>query len=120
MLLVKRKLPVLLPLVLEHFVLEASLLLEFNHEFALALRCVRLNHVMVVAAGAVLISIVELRGVLSEHLFTLFAGKDNLRVLRDFVVLGLSVALGAVEPQLATLSSDLHLGVQNVFAHPFL
>lgn len=33
------------------------------------------------------------------------------------MVLRLGVALGAVEPFLAALSTNLHLGVQNVFAH---
>jgi len=68
--------------------------------------------------GAVFVTLVEfLRDIFTEDLLALFAGKDNLGALHDFMILGLHVALGAVKPLFAALSTDLHLGVQNVFAH---
>ena len=68
----------------------------------------------------IFIGIVEFCSVLAEDFLALFAGQDDLSVLVDLVVLALSMALGAVEPELAALGSDLDLGVQNVFAHSFL
>jgi hypothetical protein len=68
--------------------------------------------------GAIFVSIFEFAGVLAEHLLALFACKDDLSRLEDFVILLLSVALGTVEPELAALCADLNLSVQNVFAHP--
>ena len=62
--------------------------------------------------GAVFVALVEfLRDVLAEDLLALFTGKDNLGALHDFMIFALQVALGAVEPLFAALSTDLHLGV---------
>lgn len=66
---------------------------------------------------AVLVSVVEYGHVLAEHLLALFAGKYDLRVLEDVVVLCLCVTLCAVKPLLAALGADLNLSVQNVLAH---
>ena len=67
---------------------------------------------------AVLIALVELPGdVLAEYFLAFFAGKDNFGALHNFVVFALHVALGTVKPLFATLGTDLHLSVQNVFAH---
>ena len=70
--------------------------------------------------GAVFISIFEFAGVLAEYLLALFACKNDLGGLEDLVILCLGVALGAVEPLLAALCTNLHLSIQNVFAHSCL
>jgi hypothetical protein len=67
--------------------------------------------------GAVFVGIIEYGHVFPENLLALLAGHHDLGVLEDFVVLALGVALGAVEPEFAALGPDLHLRVQNVFAH---
>lgn len=67
--------------------------------------------------GAIFVSIFELAGILTEDLLALFACKDDLGGLEDFVILILCVAFGAVEPQFAALGTDLDLSIQNVFAH---
>ncbi len=69
---------------------------------------------------AVFVGVFEFAGILAEYLLALFAGEDDLGGLEDLVVLRLRVALGAVEPEFAALGADLHLSIQNVFAHLFL
>ena len=119
---------VLLSFILEHFVFESTFLFKFDDEFALVLRCLSWNHVMIITSrfescywclpGAIFVALVEfLRDVLTENLLALFACEDNLGALHDLVIFGLHVALGAVKPLFAALSTDLNLGVQNVFAH---
>ena len=113
---------ILLSVVLEHLVLETTLLLEFYHQLALVIRGFCWHHVVVVTSsnmksmtclpGAVFVALVQFLGhVLAEDLLALFAGKDNFGALHDFVVLGLQVALRTVEPLLAAAGADLHLGV---------
>lgn len=60
---------------------------------------------MIVAAGTVLIRLLPLRHVLPKHLPTLLAAEDHFIGLQDWVVGGFLVALTAVEPTLAALST---------------
>ena len=47
---------------------------------------------------AVFITLVEFGHVFAEDLLAFFAGHDDFRRLHDFMVLGLRVALGTIEP----------------------
>ena len=63
------------------------------------------------------VSLLVFFDLLSENLLAFFAGHDQLGGGLKFVVLGVLVALGAVEPLLAAWSTEGDLGIENVFAH---
>lgn len=71
---------------------------------------------MVVAVWTVLVALFILCGIFPEALLALLAGEDHVVVLSERVVGGFTVAVGAVEPFLATGGADRDLGVENVFA----
>jgi hypothetical protein len=101
---------------------ESPFLFELNDQLTLVLRCLSLDHVVIVASKefdrinighvlflpwAVFVALVKLvLGVLAEDLFALFASEDNLLASEQLVVLGLHVALGAVEPLFAALGAN--------------
>ena len=67
---------------------------------------------------AVLVGIVHFFGVLlSKNFLALLASHDDLSCSENFMILSFHVADWAVKPQFAALGSDLHLSVENVFAH---
>ena len=61
-----------------------------------------IKNVVVVAMWAVLVGILKLTRILSEALLALLARENHLEALQQLVVLLLLVALGAIEPFLAT------------------
>lgn len=78
--------------------LESALLLEFYHQFALVLRGLSRDHVVIIASrlilvldfflpGAIFVSIVEFGHVFAEDFLALFACKDDLCVLDNIVIL---------------------------------
>ena len=71
---------------------------------------------MVVTVRTILVTLFVRRHVLPKRLSTLFAHEHHLSRLREPVRLRLGVALGAVEPLLATRRTNRHLRVQDVFA----
>ena len=74
------------------------------------------THVVVVAVGTVLVALLVIAHVLAERLLALLAEEGHLGRFAEAVVLGLGVALGAVEPLFAAGGADGDLGVENVFA----
>ena len=72
---------------------------------------------MVVAVGAVLVSLLELTDLLAEGALALLAEEYELECGNQLVILGLRVALRTVEPFLAAGGTDRHLRVQNMLAH---
>jgi len=75
-----------------------------------------MTHIMVITMGAIFIAFLVRRHVLPERFFTLLAHERHFRCLRQLVVLRLSVAFGAVEPQFAAGCTDRHLCIQDVLA----
>ena len=98
----------LLSVILEQLILVAFLLLEFDDEFAGLLWGLGLDDEVVVAVGAVLVSLFELGDIFSKSLLALLAGHYKLHSFHEFVVLTehVFVALGAVEPFLAAGGAD--------------
>ena len=114
--------PLWLPLVLHDLVLVTGLHLKAYLEVALGLWGLCLDYEVVVAVGAVLVSLFEFLDGLAEDLLALLAGEDEFHGLLQFMVAFLAfpvlcVALRAVEPHLAAGGSDGYLGVQNMLAH---
>ncbi len=71
---------------------------------------------MIIAMWAELVALLVVGHVFAECLFAFLAQEVHLHRLLELVVLRLRVALGAIEPLLATWSADGDLCVQNVFA----
>lgn len=71
---------------------------------------------MVVAVGAVLVTLLVRRHIFAKSLFTLLADEDHLSCFCKLVLLRLCVTLGAVIPLLAAWCSDGDLGIKDVFA----
>lgn len=86
------------PLVPEHLVVHPHVLALHGKG---SLGCLRINHEVVVAVGAVFVAFLELLGVFSEALLALLASKHHLEGLLELMRLLFVVALGAVEPLLA-------------------
>jgi hypothetical protein len=77
------------------------------------------THEVVVTVRAVLIALIELRGVFPEGFLALFTHECHLRRLRKPVGLCFCVAFGAIEPLLAAGRADGNLGIQDVLAIVF-
>jgi hypothetical protein len=73
-------------------------------------------HIMIITMWTVLIALIVLRHILPKSFLAFLASKRHLRGLRQLMILGFGVALGAVVPLLAAWSANRHLRVQNVFA----
>jgi len=66
-----------------------------------SLRCLRVQHIMIIAVGAVLVAFLVRSHILPECLFALLAHECHLGRPREGVGLLLSVTFRTVEPQLA-------------------
>lgn len=74
------------------------------------------THVVIIAMRAVLVALIIFSHVLSESLLALFADKDHLSGLCEWMRLCLCMAFGAVVPLFAARSSDGDLCIQDVLA----
>jgi hypothetical protein len=75
------------------------------------------DHKVIIAVRAVLVTLVELRRVLPETLLALFTGEYHFGGFGERVGFLFEVAFGAVEPFSAAGRADGYLGVEDVFAH---
>ena len=78
-----------------------------------------IEHVLIIAVGAVFIRLFESDDVLPKHLSAFLAGKCHLSGLLESVVRHFVMAVGALEPFLAAGRSDGSLDIENMLAHIF-
>jgi hypothetical protein len=71
----------------------------------------RWAHVVIIAMRAVLIALLIYSHVFAESFFALFTHEGHFRCPYQWMRLCLGVTLGAVEPLLATRSTDGNLGI---------
>ena len=74
------------------------------------------THKVIVTVRAVLITLIELRGIFPEGFLALLTDKRHLGRLCEPVGLRFGVAFGAIEPLLAAGRADGNLGIQDVLA----
>lgn len=75
-----------------------------------------MTHVVVIAVRAVLVTFLVVHHVFPERFLAFLAHEGHLVRLPQPMVLAFSMTFGAIEPLLATWSSNGNLSVQNMFA----
>lgn len=113
---VKERPPVIYshPLIFQHSRVDTCVVAFYAND---GLRCLGLDHIMIIAMWAILVALLVIRHILPESLLALLTYERHLHRLLQSMVLRFLVTLRTVKPLLAARRSYGYLCVEDMFAH---